>query len=285
MRRGSAELSQHFTLPDGDRIEAIYRLLPDDPALSVEVVLTKAPTAAPHGIYLPLPTSLAEGWDCDFETGGAVVKLDAEQLPYASRHYITTQRFIRIADDRHELTVASPDAPLWQIGGFTFGRFGEPDGRVARPRPTLLAWLTNNYWSTNFQADQGGQIRFRFTLLAGPRRPLGDSAQAAIARTQPLAAHVYAERGPVRAAAGTLLETELGELLLTRLEAEGEGVALTLLNPSDEAVTAKIAAGTLVPKRAHVTSLAGEPAREAPVNEGTVAVNVGPRAWVRVAVT
>jgi hypothetical protein len=182
------------------------------------------------------------------------------------------------------LTVASPDAPLWQIGGFTFGRFGEPDGRVARARPTLLAWLTNNYWSTNFQADQGGQIRFRFTLLAGPRRPLGESAQAAIARAQPLAAHVYAERGPVRAAAGTLLRTELGELLLTRLEAEGEGVALTLLNPSDAAVTAKIAAGTLAPKLATFTSLAGEEGEGLTVRDGVVAITVDPRAWVRVSV-
>ena len=29
----------------------------------------------------------------------------------------------------------------------------------------LLAWLTNNYWMTNFQADQGGRLRFRFALL------------------------------------------------------------------------------------------------------------------------
>ena len=41
----------------------------------------------------------AHPWTADFETGGAVVELDDEQLPYASRHYITTQRFIRIADD------------------------------------------------------------------------------------------------------------------------------------------------------------------------------------------
>jgi len=284
MRRGSAEIAQHFVLPDGDRVEVIYRLLPDDSALSIEAVLTKTPTADPHGIYLPLPTALADGWDCDFETGGAVVKLDDEQLPYASRHYITAQRFIRIADDRRGLTVACPDAPLWQVGGFTFGRFGDPDGQVRRERPTLLAWLTNNYWSTNFQADQGGRIRFRFTLLAGPRRPLGQSAQAAIARAQPLAAHIYAGRGPVRAGAGTLLDAELGELLLTRLEAEGEGVALTLLNPSDEAVEAKIAAGTLVPKRASVTSLAGEEGEALAVKDGVVTVTVGPRAWTRIEV-
>ena len=109
-------------------------------------------------------------------------KLDDEQLPYASRHYITTQRFIRIADDDRELTVACPDAPLWQIGGFTFGRFGDPDGRVAREHPTLLAWLTNNYWSTNFQADQGGEIRFRFCAAARRRSRISGKSVAGRAR-------------------------------------------------------------------------------------------------------
>jgi len=220
----------------------------------------------------------------DYETGGATVKLDDEQLPYASRHYITTQRFIRIADASHELTVACPDAPLWQIGGYTFGRFGDPDGRVVRERPTLIAWFTNNYWSTNFQADQGARIRFNFWLLPGKRQSLGASAQAAIARAQPLAAHVYAERGPVKWEGSTLLSTDLGSLLLTRLEPEGEGVALTLLNPAQEAVEAKIGVGAIKPKRATRTSLSGEPGEAVPVRDGEARFSVGPRAWTRVVV-
>lgn len=283
VERGSAQLSQHFVMSNGDRVDVIYRLLPDDPVLQIEAVVTKQPIGDAHSIYLPLPTALSQGWSVDYETGGAVVELDDEQLPFASRHYITTQRFIRIADEKHELMVACPDAPLWQIGGFTFGRFGEPDGRVERERPTLLAWLTNNYWSTNFQADQGGEIRFRFWLLPGAKQALGTSAQAAVARSQPLAAHLFAERGPVKSAAATLLKTDLRSLLLTRMEPEGNGVALTLLNPGAEAVTATIGAGTLKPAKANRTSLSGEIVEALPAN-GEVKVSVGPRAWTRVAV-
>ena len=284
IERGSAQITQSFDLPNGDKVDVIYRLLPHDPALGIEAVVTKQPLADPHALYLPLPSALGANWDVDYETGGAVVKLDDEQLPYASRHYITTQRFIRIADASRELTVACPDAPLWQIGGYTFGRFGDPDGRVVRERPTLIAWLTNNYWSTNFQADQGARIRFNFWLLPGNRQLLGASAQAAIARAQPLAAHLYAERGPMKSGAGSLLKTELGSLLLTRMEPEGQGVALTLLNPGDEAIEAKIGAGELVPKRATWTSLSGKAGAALPVSGGEVKFSVGPRAWTRVAV-
>jgi hypothetical protein len=282
--RGSAEVGQSFVLPTGDRVEVLYRLLPDDPALEIEAVVTKAPVATPHAIYLPLPVALGADWDAHYETGGAVVELDEEQLPYASRHYITTQRFIRIADGARELTVACPDAPLWQVGGFTFGRFGEPDGRVDRERPTLVAWLTNNYWSTNFQADQGGQIRFRFWLLPGLRQPLGQSAAAALARTQPLAAHLYSGRGPVRHEHGALLDLDLGPLLLPRLEPDGEGVALILLNPEDQAVEARIAGGAMRVARAARTSLSGEPLASLAVAGNELRTEVAPRAWTRIAV-
>ena len=281
---GSAQVTQSFTLANGDKVEVIYRLLPNDPALLIEAVVTKLPLADPHGIYLPLPAALGSDWDVDFETGGAVVKLDDEQLPYASRHYITAQRFIRIADAAHELTVACPDAPLWQAGGFTFGRFGDPDGRVTRERPTLLAWLSNNYWSTNFQADQGAQIRFRFTLLPGPRQSIGASAQAAIARAQPLAPHLYAERGPARRPAASLLKTDLGTLLLSRLEADGNGIALTLLNPGDDKVEASIGSGTLAVARAARTPLSGGAGEAIAVSSGVARLTVGPRQWTRVVV-
>ena len=283
--RGRAEIAQKFVLPFGDKVQITYRLTPESDALEMEVILDKAPVADPHAIYLPLPTALGDDFDCDFETGGAVVKLDGEQLPFSSRHYITTQRFIRIADKAHEVTIACPDAPLWQIGGFTYGRFGEPDGRVQRERPTLMAWLTNNYWMTNFVADQGGRLRFRFWLLPGKRQGIDVAAQTALSYAHPPAAHVYAGRGPVRREAASLLKPELDGLVLTRLERDGDGIALTLLNPGDTAKEARFGAGVLAPTKARRTSLSGEAGEPLAVEGGIVRVPVGPRAWTRVVMT
>lgn len=281
VERGRAEVRQTFALPGGDRVTVIYRLVPEDPALELIALVDKAPVAAPHAIYLPLPTALGDPWRCHFETGGAVVRLDDEQLPYASRHYITTQRWIRIADDAHEVSVACPDAPLWQVGGFTFGRHRDPDGRVARDRPMLLAWLTNNYWMTNFQADQGGLIRFRFSVIPGGARALGASIREALTRARPLAAHVYAGRGPVQAEEGTLIETDFGPLVLTAMEPADGGLALTLLNPEDVEREVRLQPGLFRPARARRTSLAGEAVEDLSCEDGTVRVTVGPRAWVR----
>lgn len=281
---GRAELAQSFDLPNGDKVRVTYRLVPGDSAVEIEAVVDKQPVGTPHGIYLPLPTALKSGWECDFETGGANVRLDAEQLPYASRHYVTAQRWLRVADAHNEMTVACPDVPLWQIGGFTYGRFGEPDGRVERPVPALLAWLTNNYWSTNFQADQAGRLVFNLTLLPGKRQPLAVAAQTAVTYANPLAAHLYAELGPLKAAAGTLLDVDLGSLLLTRLERDGDGIALTLLNPSDAGQTVSIGPGVVTPAKARSTRLSGEATGDLPVIGGRVQTEVSPRGWSRIVV-
>ena len=285
VERGSAQVIQSFELPNGDKVDVLYRLVGDEGALHVEATVTKQPLAEPHALYLPMPAALGANWDCHYETGGAVTRLDDEQLPYASRHYITAQRFIRIGDNQHELTVACPDAPLWQVGGFTFGRFGDPDGRVVRERPTLVAWLTNNYWSTNFQADQGGQTKFRFVVVPSARREIGASAQAALAYAQPLAAHIFAERGTVRTGEASLLKPELGTALLTRLEQSGNGVALTILNPGDAPVAARIGAGSFKPTKASRTSLSGDEIEPLPLSGGAVSFTVAPRAWTRIALT
>lgn len=282
--RGRAELSQSFALKNGDTATVTYRVVAESPVLEISVVLDKQPIALPHGIYLPLPTALHQHWQCDFETGGAAVRLDDEQLPYASRHYITAQRWIRIADASHEVAVACPDAPLWQVGGFTYGRFGDPDGRVERKAPVLMAWLTNNYWMTNFQADQGGRLRFQFTLLPGPRRDLAASAQEITTYANPLATHVYAERGPVRNTSGSLLDVELGTLLLTRVERDGDGIALTLLNASAASQPVAIGPGLATPTGARRTTLSGETLADLPVSGGRIETSVGSREWARVVV-
>ena len=280
--RGRAEISQTFAFSNGDRASVLWRLVPDDPALEVVVTIDKRPIPDPHALYLPLPTSLSAGWQCDFETGGAVVRLDDEQLPYSSRGYITTQRWIRIADTSRELTIACPDTPLWQVGGFTFGRHQDPDGRVPRERPTLVAWLTNNYWMTNFQADQMGRLVSRLFLLPSTARPLGSSAAQALADARSIAAHLYAGRGEVRRTAGSLFAIDAGPLLLTRIEPAGTNLALTFLNPEDSAAEAVIGPGIVRPAGAWRTSLAGTRLESIPISGGTLRVPVGPRQWTRI---
>ena len=276
-RDGATEVAQSMRMEGGDLITTTYRLVPGTTAVEVVVDLVKAPRADPHALYLALPLALEGPTTCHFETAGAVVELDEEQLPYSSRHYITTQRWIRLAGSRHELTVATPDAPLWQVGGFTFGR--HRNGVVERPEPLLLAWLTNNYWITNFQADQSGHVRYRFHLLAGDARPLSQSIEAALVHAAPPSVHLYSQHGPQRREAESLFSIDSGGAQLSGVHADGEVVRLDFLNPGDEDLHVRVGPGAATPTAAWLCNVAGERGAALALTDGFVRLELPARTW------
>jgi len=62
----------------------------------------------------------------------------------------------------------SLDAPLVEMGALTDERLHNGRARSWRedvaPGTTLYAYLFNNYWHTNYKADQAGPLSFRFVI-------------------------------------------------------------------------------------------------------------------------
>ena len=267
---GAVEHTQRVEWSNGEHGSVTYRLHPGETALHISVRLHLLPLVTPRSTYLHLPFSLADTARTHFETAGAVVEFDHEQLPGSSRHYVTTLDWLRIQDEGAGVTIATPDAPLWQIGGYTFGRFDEE--KAAPYQATLNAWLTNNYWDTNFQADQAGELRFDFTLALHDAEDLASSAVRIApfiqrSEVQPFSAKQAA------APAVNLLDLELNglRLLECRHDASQNVLTLMLLNPTDEARTLTIGAGYFTPLSAQLTTLAGVPLPNEPALELAVA--------------
>ena len=280
LHQGCAEFVQVLEMSNGDQISNHFRLFVNEPSLELETVVQKVALSEPHSLYLTLPLQMETSAVCHFETAGAVVELDREQLPNTSRHYLTTQRFIRLQDMQKGFTVACPDTPLWQVGGFTFGRHNQ--GQVERSETMLLAWLCNNYWDTNFQADQSGQFRQRFRLI--PHR--AENLETSIQRVLPYAVspqlHWYKVRGPSQHNTAQLLNLELNGVMLTKLEQNNQGVTLHLLNPSDTSKQIVIRDGWLKFHTARRVDLAGNPGEALSISNTTVQLELAPRAWTGV---
>jgi alpha-mannosidase len=135
----------------------------ESPVLAVECELELEPHEGPQAVYFAVPLSLGGGWDAWFDTAGAVVAVDDDQLPSACRNWATVESFAAIAGADGGVALLSPDAPLVQLGDF---HFGPPLDQLPRPKnPLLLAWAYNNYWDTNFPRVDSGRIRIRYGLL------------------------------------------------------------------------------------------------------------------------
>jgi hypothetical protein len=134
-----------------------------DPVIRMEVEMELLPDSSPQAFYFAMPLEMNAGWQALYDTAGAVVRVDDDQLPGACRNWVTAGTFAAMADDRGGVALFTPDAPMVQFGDFHFGR---PLDSLPRPQnPLLLAWPVNNYWDTNFPRVQSGRIRLRYGLL------------------------------------------------------------------------------------------------------------------------
>jgi hypothetical protein len=132
----------------------------------VEWDVTLRDQAAPHALYAVFPTGLAEGWRGHFDSAGSRVEYDAGQLPGACRDHACIDELATMEDSGLRIALRSPDTPLVVFGNFSFGRIRQqPVARTADP--LLLAWVFNNYWSTNFFAAAPSAFRTRYYVSYG----------------------------------------------------------------------------------------------------------------------
>jgi alpha-mannosidase len=171
--RGDRVLLERFLEAPGVKFVAQRIILEDEsPVLAVECEFELEPHEGPQAVYLAVPLALRAGWDAWFDTAGAVVAVDADQLSKACRNWATVESFAAIAGADGGVALLAPDAPLVQLGDF---HFGPPLDRLPRPaNPLLLAWAYNNYWDTNFPRVDSSRIRLRYGLL--PLDPQPDLA-------------------------------------------------------------------------------------------------------------
>ncbi len=161
-RNGSLTFSVGLSLDGTQKMRQDITFYAQQPNIRMEISFQKEPVREPEAIYFALPLRLEASWQCCYDTAGEIVKLDEEQLGSVCRDWVTVDSAVAVYDSAKAVTLACPDAPLVQVGDFHFGREGKS---VARDEnPLLLAFAMNNYWDTNFCADQHGAVQFAYEL-------------------------------------------------------------------------------------------------------------------------
>ncbi len=216
-----------------------------------------------------------------FDVGGQPVIADIEQLPGACRDYFTVQGWVDFSTAERGVTVATPDNPLVQLGNFHFGHY---QGHLRPEKPTLLGWVTNNYWETNFRAHQPGTVFARYRIH--PHAGGFDEAQAhrwglEALYDEPLLQHLGEPsiRQPTLAGQGSLLHLPEPPVLVLHVKPadHGDSVLVRLFNASEAEQTARIGSGLLRIEKAQSCDLFGAPVGDLEVVAGSVAVSIPAR--------
>jgi len=193
----------------------------------------------------------------------AVAQVEVDQLPGACKNYFTVQRWVDVANQQLGVTLATVDAPLFEVGQITCDPIAVGWIRELPPTQTLYSYVMNNYWETNYKASQEGPTVFRYSI-----QPHGEYCPAAaqrfgIERSQPLIAVPGDVEPP---AVSPLVSVDGKAVILTALKpaADRTGTIIRLFNTTGDPAEATLRWRDPVPRKVEFCDLSERAVGEAP---------------------
>lgn len=154
--------SSTFEKPKGFMIE--FRLFNTEKRLDIACSAVKKSITTPESFYIAFPFSLKDGKHFT-EVQGGVIETGKDQIVGSSNDWYTVQDFTSVRNETSQIIMGSAEMPLMQMGAINTGRYSAG----AIPQTTnLFSWPMNNYWVTNFNADQRGGHSWTYYLTSSP---------------------------------------------------------------------------------------------------------------------
>ena len=214
---GARALTREFRVMGGlDRLEAI-------------ATVDKTAVRTKEGVHLAFPFAVGGG-QLRFDVASGIVRPDSDQLRGSARNFVEVQSWVDVSSDSMGVTWATPDAPLVEIGGINAE---SPWMRALAPSGTFYSYVMNNYWHTNYKAEQEGPVTFRYAIRPHGPFHAADAARFGAEAREPLI--VVPAAGPVPSGQ-PLLQVAPAEVLVTALRPgpDGRSWLVALYNPGPE---------------------------------------------------
>lgn len=137
-----------------------YRLYKVAKKIEVVYRLRKKAVTDPEAVYVAFPFEVEEG-KIHLDVPGGTIEAGVDQIPGSSNDWYTVQNFATARGAGLQVMLGSPEIPLMQFGAINTGRYEA--GAV--PQSTqMYSWPMNNYWVTNFNADQMGEFQWTYFI-------------------------------------------------------------------------------------------------------------------------
>jgi alpha-mannosidase len=145
-------------------------------------IVDKKKIRTKEGVHFAFAFNVPDG-QMRLDTPWAVVRPELDQIPGSNKNFFTVQRFIDVSNDRFGITCAILDAPMVEVGSITAEI---PWIKTLPPTQKFFSYVMNNYWFTNYRADQEGPTTFRYSLYPHQKLDLAAVRRFGIERSQPL---------------------------------------------------------------------------------------------------
>jgi hypothetical protein len=150
--------SETAVAPKGYTIE--FRLYNTEKRVEIISTINKKSITDPEGIYIAFPFKLDNSKHFT-EVQGGIIETGKDQIPGSSNDWYTVQNFTSLRNQDAQLVMGCSEMPLMQFGAINTGRYKAG----AMPQSShIFSWPMNNYWVTNFNAEQRGGHSWTYYL-------------------------------------------------------------------------------------------------------------------------
>jgi len=230
--------------PGCNTLQREIRLVNGSQRVDVINTLDKKRIRTKEAVHFGFPFAVPEGM-VRIDLGFGVIRPEADQLPGSCKDYYSAQRWVDVSNQEYGVTLTVCEAPLVEVG--------EKHSELPSPRnvawrrtqgtsSTIFSYVMNNYWHTNYKADQEGIGTYHYSLHPHGLYNQADAMRAGIERSQPLVIRAAATGQPKRP---SLLTITPSSVLVTYLKPVygGRGHIVRLYNAGGRPEEAKISLG------------------------------------------
>ena len=242
--------------PGCEKLVREMRVVDGLPHVYLADLLDKTAVYEQEGVHIAFPFNVPDGV-IRMDTPFTVVRPEADQLEGACKNYFTVQRWVDVSNERRGVTWATLDAPLVEVGGITNDPRATEWITELEPSTTILSYVMNNYWETNYKAAQEGPTTFRYVLRPHTGYDQAAAHRFGIAQSQPL---VPVPLKQAYSAGDGLVAKQEGLMVMSMalLDANGQ-FRVRLFNTGEKPADVLAAFPQLAGTEASVASLDGEP--------------------------
>ena len=177
---GTTHYSSEIRLVEGiDRVDVIANI-------------DKLAVRKKEGVHIAFPFSVAEG-QLRYDVADGVVRPESDQLAGACKNFFSVQSWVDISNREYGVTWATANAPLVEIGEITAE---QPWIKSIKTSSSIYSYIMNNYWHTNYKADQEGPVTFAYSIRPHAAFDATEAAKFGTERRQPLIVGMSSSQSP-----------------------------------------------------------------------------------------
>jgi len=242
---------------------------------------TKDAVDGKEAVYFAFPVAV-EKPNFAYEIQNGWVDPSRNMLKGAGVEWFTVRHWVRVSNSSVSAGIVPVDAPLITLGDINRGVW--PD-KFDPKSSTVFSYALNNYWHTNYRAEQGGEFTSRYVFTSGPQLSPADLARLGRAAMTPLEAQKVVDQDkyddparPLPAAPASFLEVSAPNVVVEDWKAanDGQGTIVRLLETGGQATTSRLTFPLFDLQQAWITSAVEGNQKELSVSGSSVEVSIQP---------